>query len=151
MILIVSGDPFTPEDAWNEFANMLDSIHGDNPVTEVVHGGRPGAEALADRWARARNIDLRIFPADFDTDLFMARAASNARIAEYGARPHRVPVLTCIFENTGAANEVHRKMARVNGMYIRILTKKDEQGSDNERGSASHGADDTNSGAPPEA
>ena len=50
--------------------------------TTILHGGSPGADALADAWARAHGVPVRAFPpADEST---AAKHARNARLVARG-------------------------------------------------------------------
>ena len=44
---------------------MLDKEHAEKPIDLLVTGGAPGADALAEAWARFRNIPVRVFPAEW--------------------------------------------------------------------------------------
>lgn len=48
----------------------LDAIHATTPITVIIHGDAPGADAMAKDWALSKgpsaNICTRSFPADWD-------------------------------------------------------------------------------------
>ena len=44
---------------------VLDSIHRDHVVGEVIHGAARGADSLGATWAKARGIPERAYPADW--------------------------------------------------------------------------------------
>lgn len=45
--------------------SLLDEIHRNTPVTELIHGAARGADTLAALWARSRGVPERPFPADW--------------------------------------------------------------------------------------
>lgn len=49
------------------------------PITLVIHGAAKGADSLADRWARDREIPVQPVPADWDQ---YGKAAGHIRNAE---------------------------------------------------------------------
>ena len=52
-------------------------------VTEVVSGGAPGADAAGESWARANNIPVKRFPADWGRHGKAAGPIRNRQMAEY--------------------------------------------------------------------
>lgn len=42
-------------------AEMLDTQHMDKAFTLLIHGGAKGADFLADRWARGRGVERKVF------------------------------------------------------------------------------------------
>jgi hypothetical protein len=61
-ILVCGGRDYS--DAAGLFA-VLDAIHHDHPVSEVIHGTARGADSLGAKWAKARRIPERPYPADW--------------------------------------------------------------------------------------
>lgn len=52
-------------------------------IKEVVSGGARGPDKLGERWALARNIELRVMPADWDRLGKKAGVVRNAQMADY--------------------------------------------------------------------
>lgn len=78
-VLVCGGRKY--DDA-NTFFRVMDFLHettsgdGISPgFTLVIHGGAPGADSLADRWARARGVPVEAHPADWS----LGRSAGPAR------------------------------------------------------------------------
>ena len=46
--------------------DCLDSIHAKWPISVLIHGAARGADSLADKWAKERNIPVKAFPADWN-------------------------------------------------------------------------------------
>jgi predicted Rossmann-fold nucleotide-binding protein len=63
MRLIVCGGRFYDDAA--EVARRLGAIHARHGITLLIHGGAPGADRLAGRWAEERGIPTRAYPADW--------------------------------------------------------------------------------------
>jgi hypothetical protein len=53
------------------------------PITEVVSGCARGADTLGERWAHAKRIPVKLFPADWDRDGNRAGYIRNAQMARY--------------------------------------------------------------------
>ena len=45
----------------------LDQLHEQYNFTTVIHGAAKGADSLAGRWAKERNIPVQAFPAQWNT------------------------------------------------------------------------------------
>lgn len=98
--LIVTGsrdltnrEKFTPEELErfkNHVFTTLDKEHVENPITLLVQGEAPGADLLARQWARAKNIKLDGFPANWG---MYGRSAGPRRNVEM-LKPIRKPVLS---------------------------------------------------------
>lgn len=77
--------------------SALDQVHQLCRITEIVHGGAKGADALAARWAKKRNIPATVSEVDW------IKASPDAVVAFHGgdwtdmicdlARKHNVPLL----------------------------------------------------------
>lgn len=69
---------FTAEDyAW------LDGLRESLPITEVVHGGAPGADRWGGKWALKRKIPVVVFCAEWRTLGKAAGPIRNDRMAKY--------------------------------------------------------------------
>jgi hypothetical protein len=62
---------------------ILNKLHSKFRFTEVVSGGARGADHEGELWAKAHNISLKIFPADWDTHGKSAGYIRNRQMAEY--------------------------------------------------------------------
>lgn len=62
-VLICGGRSFYNERLFNETMDKL--IAATTPFTCIVHGGAPGADSLADRYARRHSIDVKVYKADW--------------------------------------------------------------------------------------
>lgn len=46
--------------------DFLDALAKEHEITEVVSGGCCGADMLGERWAYAKRIPIKLFPADWE-------------------------------------------------------------------------------------
>lgn len=46
--------------------HALDTLHGREPVTELIEGGARGADRCARAWAASKKVPVRTFEADWD-------------------------------------------------------------------------------------
>jgi YspA, cpYpsA-related SLOG family len=67
----------------------LDGLHAACSFSEVIEGGARGADTMAGQWARARGIELRIFPAEWQRYGRAAGFERNRRMLVEG-RPEMV-------------------------------------------------------------
>lgn len=68
MLLLVTGSRFWNAPGWMEF--VLDeylsrSNHNPDSLT-LVHGAAPGADRMAEKWAKTRKVGTMRFPADWN-------------------------------------------------------------------------------------
>lgn len=63
--------------------SILDHLHAGEPVTELMQGGAPGADALARDWAKARGIKRWVCHADWKAHGRAAGPKRNARMLEW--------------------------------------------------------------------
>lgn len=75
-IIVCGGRGFADERA---VFDALDSLHARLDIACVVSGGAPGADTLAERWARETGVESRVFRADWSAH---GRAAGPRRNAE---------------------------------------------------------------------
>lgn len=67
------------------FAIVAEAIEASGfHITEVVSGGAPGVDALAEKWAEQNGIPVKQFPADWDRYGRKAGPIRNQAMAEYG-------------------------------------------------------------------
>lgn len=62
---------------------ILEKLHSKYHFTEVVSGGARGADYEGELWAKAHNIPLKVFPADWNTHGKSAGYIRNRQMAEY--------------------------------------------------------------------
>lgn len=46
---------------------VLDDIHKNNGITEIVTGGAVGADTYAEEWAKKNNVKVTVFKPDWET------------------------------------------------------------------------------------
>lgn len=63
---------------------VLDRLHAETPFTEVIAGGARGADRLAARWARKRNLPLMEVHADWERHGRSAGYRRNTEMLERG-------------------------------------------------------------------
>lgn len=63
MILLVCGGRALRD--WDLVRNHLDATDRALHITRIIHGGAPGADALARHWAGYRGVPVTVFPADW--------------------------------------------------------------------------------------
>ena len=68
--------------------SILDVAHMANPIIELIHGDAPGADKLADEWARGK-VAIRAFPAPWETLGRRAGPIRNQKMLDEG-KPHMV-------------------------------------------------------------
>ena len=62
---------------------MLESLIYDLPITEVVHGGCRGIDTEAGTWAKKEGLEVKVYPADWDTHGRAAGPIRNEQMAQY--------------------------------------------------------------------
>lgn len=63
-------------------AEMLNALDRVGSISEVIHGGAPGADRLANNWACERGIFVRDFPADWKAHGKAAGPIRNQRMID---------------------------------------------------------------------
>ena len=87
--------------------------------TEIVSGTARGVDQCGEAWARARNVPIKQFPADWDRFGKSAGHKRNAQMAEYG------DVLLLIWdgESKGSAG-MKSIMEKHNKIVLQAIVKK---------------------------
>lgn len=67
----------------------LDRLHSQRPIELIVHGGQLGADTLANEWADARKVPVKVYPADWKSHGRGAGPKRNAEMLEK-EMPHGV-------------------------------------------------------------
>lgn len=79
VVLVTGSRDFT--DRWTVF-HALDYIHNRWQILKIVNGGARGADEISTLWALSHNLDLRIFPADWDKHGKAAGAVRNRQMLQ---------------------------------------------------------------------
>jgi len=92
---------------------VLDSIQG--PIVEIVSGNAEGADKLGEKYAKARGIDLVIFPANWKKHGKAAGPIRNEKMAKYA----NAAVVFWDGKSTGSQNMI-RLMENNNKWCLRV-------------------------------
>lgn len=99
-VLVCGGRNYTN---YARMKTFLDLEHADIPITTIIHGAAPGADSLANRWARENQIKVEAYPANWDMFGKAAGFLRNRKMAQY-ARPDLVIAFP---GGRGTANMIH--------------------------------------------
>lgn len=80
-ILVTGGRNFTDRPF---VYTVLDSLWVDYPDMTLIHGAAPGADTLADDWARIAGVPRLPFPADWDRYKHRAGSVRNRKMLVEG-------------------------------------------------------------------
>jgi hypothetical protein len=103
-VLVCGARDWTQEEAVFGF---LAAQHAIAPMSELIHGGAPGVDSIAGKWARLNDIPVREFPADWQAHGRAAGPMRNQLMIE--ASPDLVIAL---FGRRGTADTVRRAKKR---------------------------------------
>jgi hypothetical protein len=79
-VLVCGGRDYTD---WGQFLAVMEALHAQEPITTVIHGAYLGADELAERWARLRQIDFIGCPAKWGLLDRKAGPIRNTHMLEY--------------------------------------------------------------------
>ena len=79
MKVVVAGSRVISELYYVQFAIKSANIY----IGELVSGGANGIDKLGEQWARENNINIKLFPADWDQYGKSAGPMRNAEMADY--------------------------------------------------------------------
>ena len=80
-ILVCGGRRFSrPDRLWQ----VLGELHQRTPFSVLIHGGAPGADSLAGRWARSQGVSEQVFVADWQRYGRAAGPLRNQKMLEQG-------------------------------------------------------------------
>jgi hypothetical protein len=97
---------------WQMVINTLANIRRTRGIRVLMHGGAPGADALADRWGRLANVAMEVYKADWKKHGRAAGPLRNERMLKTGK-----PDLVVAFPGgRGTADMVSR--ARAAGVEV---------------------------------
>lgn len=117
--LICGGRKFLDEAMFDEVMRRLVDMWG--CPSKVVHGNAPGADSLADRWAKRMNVEIAACPADWDTH---GKAAGPIRNEDMLMK-HKPKRVIAFPGRNGTADMVQR--ARNRRGEIEIIEIKSDQ------------------------
>lgn len=69
--------------------SVLDMGHEANPIVDIIHGAAQGADLLAAEWAKARGVNAKAFPPDWNAHGKAAGPIRNRQMLSIG-KPHIV-------------------------------------------------------------
>lgn len=92
--------------------SMLDRMHAESPITELIQGGATGADHLANEWAKTKPIKRYVCKAEWDKHGDAAGPLRNARMLEW-----KPDVVVAFPGGRGTADMVRR--ARHAGIEVR--------------------------------
>jgi len=112
---------------YNDYHRMLEKldnlgIHLINTIDpiEIVSGHAPGADTLGERFAKAYDYPLKIFPADWEKYGRAAGPIRNEQMAKYAAEADRGMLIAFpIGESRGTRNMI--KLAQQYGLEICVI------------------------------
>jgi hypothetical protein len=108
-VLVCGGRDFADYPLLHE---TLGKLHAETPFERIIHGAAPGADTLADTWAREWGVPIESHPADWRTHGKAAGAIRNRLMLVDGK-----PELVVAFPGgRGTANMV--KQARAAGVRV---------------------------------
>jgi YspA, cpYpsA-related SLOG family len=94
--------------------SVLDVVHAVKPITELIHGAAPGADSLADEWARNKTV-IRAFPAPWKTLGRRAGAIRNQKMLDEGK-----PQLVIAFPGGVGTADMARRAERANVSVVKV-------------------------------
>lgn len=87
-------------------------------ITEVVSGNAPGVDRLGERWAREREIPVKVFPAAWDTHGRRAGFLRNRAMAGYAA--DRKGGLIAIWDGSSKGTAYMIQIAKEHGLRVYV-------------------------------
>lgn len=112
---------------FNDYEKMLKALdelgvhlmNAINPI-EIISGHAPGADTLGERFAKAYDYTLKIFPAEWDKYGKAAGPIRNEQMAKYAAESDQgILVAFPIGESRGTRNMI--KLAKQYGLEIEVI------------------------------
>lgn len=111
-ILVCGGREYAQKAHFEKFMDEQHHVFG---FTHVIHGGAPGADTLADTWARSRGVQTVVCHANWGKQGNAAGPIRNRRMAEL------LPDMVLAFPGgAGTANMI--KTAEERGLHVRHVT-----------------------------
>lgn len=66
------------------FSETMTELHAEHKFEMVIHGGAPGADRMADLWARMYGVERMTFPADWNRHGRAAGPIRNQQMLDEG-------------------------------------------------------------------
>jgi hypothetical protein len=82
---------------------------------QIVSGGARGADSLGEQYAKEKSLDLKIFPADWDSYGKSAGFKRNSEMAQYA------DALVAFWDGKSKGTEHMINLAKRNGLHVRIV------------------------------
>lgn len=94
----------------------LDRLHSQRSIELLVHGGQKGADSLANEWADARNVPVKVYNADWKT---LGKEAGPKRNQEMLDKegPHGVVA----FPEGGPGTKNMMNLAENHGIPVKVV------------------------------
>jgi hypothetical protein len=86
-------------------SEVLDGIHREQPITELIQGAARGADSLACSWAMRNGIRIRSFPADWRSNGKSAGPIRNQQMLDEG-----VPELAVVAPGGNGTADMKRRL-----------------------------------------
>ena len=102
-ILVTGGRDFTDE---SYLFSVLDQIHAKYPIELVIHGAAKGADSLAEKWAKSREVPYLGVPARWTAEGKPAGPKRNSRLLSYQ------PDVCVAFKGGYGTGDMKKKAAR---------------------------------------
>ena len=103
-LLVCGGRTFADRE---KLFSILDAAHAANPIEYLVHGCAPGADTLADEWAKARGVPVEKYPALWDVHGRKAGPIRNQLMLDDG----QPDIVVAFAGGIGTADMVRRAKA----------------------------------------
>ena len=108
-VLVCGGRNYSDRE---QLFRVLDDLHGNAPLSVLIHGAAAGADTLAGNWAESRGVPMLPFPADWHRHGRAAGPIRNMQMLDDG-----IPDLVVAFPGgRGTANML--KQARQAGVQV---------------------------------
>jgi len=105
-----------------DYVSVCDAVEESGfDVSEIVSGGARGVDKLGERYAKDKNIDLKVFPADWEAHGKRAGILRNTEMAEYA------DALIAVISNNSKGTTHMIKDATEKG--LKVFVKKVENNS----------------------
>lgn len=111
-IIIAGGRDFRN---YSLLSATLNEIIKDPKETIIVSGGANGADTLGEAYAKENNIDLMIFPADWDTYGRSAGYIRNAEMAKFS------DILIAFWDQESSGTKHMIQLAKTNGIKGKVV------------------------------
>ncbi len=116
-VLVCGGRDYSRADhVWD----VLDKIHHDKPIDQIIQGGATGADGAARGWAMSRGVTCTTVLADWDKQGKAAGPIRNQRMLD----EHNPDMVVAFPGGRGTADMVRR--ARVAGIPVRKGTQREQ-------------------------